>query len=197
MILNRSFLTTTGLELTTPCPISDMRWERGCAKYAYQHPFLKSILPKWNAGVPQFLITSELVNYFWSCSTYVISCDSVSSKSQNPYNSMTLCNGKKTYIPGSHPANSIVLQALILLSQCNPMAHGWTIYLSWLQTRNELQSDGFGAKPPKAEQAWPRKTNKTLKWADALTSTVLAVKCEKKILKNNQHIFFCLHPTVA
>ena len=90
---------------------------------------------------------------------------------------------EKIYIPGSHPANSIELHALILLSQCNPMAHGWTIYLSWLQTRNELQSDGFGAKPPKAEQAWPRKTNKILKWVNIQTSTVLW----KKILRNNQH----------
>ena len=41
--------------------------------------------------------------------------------SQNPEDPL---EWKKIYIPGSHPANSIELQALILLSQCNPMAHG-------------------------------------------------------------------------
>ena len=148
-----------------------------------QGHFLKSILPKWNAGVSQFLKPFMLVEYFWSSHFYAISPYSVSQNLWKWRKYVYMC------IPGSHPANSIELQALILLSQCNPMAHGWTIYLSWLQTRNELQSDGFGAKPPKAEQAWPRKTNKTLNWADALTSTVLAVKCEKKILKNHQHIF--------
>ena len=109
---------------------------------------------------------------------------------------MTLGNGKNIYIPGSHPANSIVLQALILLSQCNPMAHGWTIYLSWLQTRNELQSDGFGAKPPKAEQAWPRRTNKILNYNISQLSNINSFGCKmwKKILRNKQHFFFCLHP---
>ena len=98
---------------------------------------------------------------------------------------------EKIYIPGSHPANSIVLQALILLSQCNPMAHGWTIYLSWLQTRNELQSDGFGAKPPKAEQAWPRRTNKILNYSISQLSNINSFGCKmwKKILRNNQHFF--------
>ena len=100
-------------------------------------------------------------------------------------------NRRKIYIPGSHPANSIELQALILLSQCNPMAHGWTIYLSWLQTRNELQSDGFGAKPPKAEQAWPRRTNKILNYNISQLSKINSFGCRmwKKILGNNQHFF--------
>ena len=96
---------------------------------------------------------------------------------------------KNIYIPGSHPANSIVLQALILLSQCNPMAHGWTIYLSWLQTKNELQSDGFGAKPPKAEQAWPRRTNKILNYNISHINSF----CWKNPKKQST-FFFHLHP---
>ena len=105
--------------------------------------------------------------------------------------SQNLWKWKKIYIPGSHPANSIELQALILLSQCNPIAHGWTIYLSWLQTRNELQSDGFGAKPPKAEQAWPRKTNKILNYNISQFFNITSFGCKmwKKILRNIQHFF--------
>ena len=122
------------------------------------------------------------VEYFWSSSSYEISPDSVF---QN------LWKWEKIYIPGSHPANSIELQALILLSQCNPMAHGWTIYLSWLQTRNELQSDGFGAKPPKEEQAWPKRTNKILNYNICQLSNInsFGYKMWKKILRNKQQSF--------
>ena len=45
MIIDNAFLAITGLELTTPCPISDMRWVVVALNMPSKGPSIKDVGP--------------------------------------------------------------------------------------------------------------------------------------------------------